>query len=206
MIADTLCPYAFMMPKEDWPWNPPKERLEELITVNLEALSDGTIDFIGSDYTPFTKEQSIEVYKSENPHDHGDPGRIDHWTPQLFTLVNQGIFPSLEFLVKIASENTAKCFNMYPTKGAVQLGSDADFTIVDMQRKAVISEERYPAGEGKWPLYSQTGWTQSAGMEVQGLPVYTIVRGSIVMHETEIVGKQGHGKLVKPTLPMPGYQ
>ncbi len=205
VIADTLCPYVFMMPEVDWPWNPSRERLEELIEVNVKALSDGTIDFIGTDYTPFTREQSIEVYKSEDPHDHGDPGRIDHWTPQLLTLVNKGIFPSLEFLVKIASENTAKCFNMYPRKGAIQLGSDADFTIVDMDKKAIISEESAPADKGKWPLYSKTGWTQSFGMEVHGLPVYTIVRGTIVMRETEIIGKPGHGKLVKPKLPMPGY-
>ncbi len=205
VIADTLFPYVFMRTNIDWPWNPPKDRLAELLEANIEALSDGTIDFIGTDHVPFTKQEGVEIYNEEDPPDHGAPGRIDHLTPQLLTFVNKGIFPSLEFIVKIASENTAKCFNMYPQKGTIQVGSDADFTIVDMNRKAIISEEKNPSNKDKWPLYTETGYTQSAGMDVQGLPVYTIVRGLVVMKETKITGKPGHGKLIKPKLPMPGY-
>ncbi len=90
--------------------------------------------------------------------------------------------------VKLASENPARLFNLYPRKGTIQIGTDADFTIVDMGKEGFINSEK---------LHSKSRVTPFDGWRVKGLPVYAIVRGNVVMKDGEIVGKP-RGELIKP--------
>lgn len=178
---------------------------KNLAKIGWKALLDGTLDFVNSDHAPHLKREVEVVFT--NPTKAGlGYGRLENFGPLLFNEVNKGSF-SLETLVRIASENPAKCFNMYPRKGAIQVGSDADVVIVNMKAKAKITNKRYPASKGEIPVYTKCGYTGWEGVEVQGIPVYTICRGTVVMRDLEVIGKPGHGQLIKPSsLPMPGYQ
>jgi len=106
--------------------------------------------------------------------------------PLMLTSVNEGK-TTLENLVKLTSENPAKHFDIYPKKGSIQIGSDADFTIVDLNKEDVIKTEK---------MLTKSGWTNWDGYKVKGIPVYTIVRGTVVMENGKVIGKPGFGKLV----------
>mgnify|MGYP001205867820 CR=1 FL=1 len=77
--------------------------------------------------------------------------------------------------------------NIYPKKGAIQVGSDADITIVDLNRKSVIDESK---------AFAKAGWSSFDGYDVIGVPTQTIVRGTVVYDEGEITADPGYGKYV----------
>ena len=65
------------------------------------------------------------------------------------------------------------------------MGSDADFTIIDMGKNMVLTEK---------DMHSKAGFTSWEGMEVCGVPVYTVVRGQVIMEKGRIVGRPGFGR------------
>jgi dihydroorotase-like cyclic amidohydrolase len=69
-------------------------------------------------------------------------------------------------------ENPARIFGLYPKKGAIVPGADADLVVVDLKRRATVTKEL---------LHTITPWSVYEGWEVTGWPVMTIVRGNIVM-------------------------
>jgi dihydroorotase-like cyclic amidohydrolase len=97
--------------------------------------------------------------------------------------VNKGIL-TLEDLTRFCAENPARIFGLYPNKGTIQVDTDADFTLVDMDKKAVLTEK---------DMYTKTGFTSWEGMQVCGMPVYTIVRGQVVMEKGKITATPGCG-------------
>jgi dihydroorotase-like cyclic amidohydrolase len=85
------------------------------------------------------------------------------------------------------STNPAKRFGLYPKKGNLGVGGDADFTIVDLslERKVTANE-----------LHYKVGWTPYEGWVLKGWPKMTIVRGQIVMQDGQIMGKEGLAEFV----------
>jgi dihydroorotase-like cyclic amidohydrolase len=111
---------------------------------------------------------------------------IQEFLPMMLTNVNKGHI-SLNDLVRVTSENPAKIFGFYPMKGAIQVGSDADLTIVDMEKKQKFTKDM---------VQSKSGWTLFDGDTFTGWPIQTIVRGKTVMKDGEITGKPGQGKFI----------
>ena len=95
---------------------------------------------------------------------------------------------SLEQLVRLSSSNAAKIFGMYPKKGILEKGSDADITMIDLKKENKVSSELF-GGFSDYIVYE--------GMNLKGWPVKTIVRGHLVAENFEVVGKLGHGQFVK---------
>ncbi|MDX1441227.1 MAG: amidohydrolase family protein [Nitrosopumilaceae archaeon] len=95
---------------------------------------------------------------------------------------------SLNQLTRFSSLNAAKIFGMYPKKGTLEKGSDADITMIDLKKEKKVSNELF-GGFSDYIVYE--------GMNLKGWPVKTIVRGELVAEDFEIVGKLGHGKLVE---------
>lgn len=83
---------------------------------------------------------------------------------------------SIERLAQVASENPARIFGLYPKKGAILPGSDADLVVVDLNRRAKITRDI---------LHTVTPWSVYEGWDVTGWPVMTVVRGNIVMEWPE---------------------
>ena len=106
-----------------------------------------------------------------------------------FLVLNKGKI-SLEKLVQVTSENVAKIFSIYPTRGVIQIGSDADLVVVDLNlSKKVDVEKMYSKARENTPY---KGWI------LKGWQVMTIVKGEIVMNDGEVLGKAGFGEFVSP--------
>jgi dihydroorotase len=148
-----------------------------------KALKRNEIDMIASDHAPHTAaEKALPLWDAPA----GLCG-VETSVPLMLNEVNKGNL-SINDYVHLASEMPAKIWDIYPQKGNLREGADADFTIVDMNMKKVIT-----AGE----LHSKSKTTPYEGMEVQGCPAATIVRGKFVMKDGKLTGVKGHGALVK---------
>jgi dihydroorotase len=145
------------------------------------GVADGVIDVLGSDHAPHTLEEKAKPYPASPS---GMTG-VQTLVPIMLDHVNAGRL-SLERFVDLSSHGPNRIFGM-ARKGRIAAGYDADFTIVDLKRRETITNEQ--AG-------SRAGWTPYHGREVTGWPVGTIVRGTRVMWEGEIV-TPGQGKPVE---------
>lgn len=160
--------------------NPPirdKRHLEFL----WKAVVDGTVDVIGSDHAPHTKEEKNKSYPSSPS---GMPG-VQTLVPIMLNHVNNQKL-SLEKFVELVSEGPRKIFGIV-NKGRLQEGFDADITLVDLKKEKVI--------ENKW-IASKCGWTPYDGMKVKGWPTHTIVNGTIVMENDQLIA-QNQGDVVE---------
>ncbi len=173
--VERLGPYALNY------WNGP-----DTTDMLWKALNDGTIDIIGTDHAPHTREEKeigwTDMYKAPN----GTP-KIQETLSLLLTAVNEGRI-TLERLAEVFSTVPARLFGIYPQKGVIQVHSDADLVVVDLQRRVTLKHAN---------MESRCGWTSWDGVEVTGVPVHTIVRGQFVMRSGVIVGQPGYGKVVK---------
>jgi dihydroorotase-like cyclic amidohydrolase len=102
--------------------------------------------------------------------------------------VNEGKL-TLDTLVRITSYNPARIFGVYPRKGVIQPGADADLVIIDMNKEEEITNET---------TYTKVGWTPYHGRKIKGAPIRTILRGKTVMENGKILGKPGDGQFVPP--------
>ena len=103
------------------------------------------------------------------------PVEITSLLPLFFELFHK---LSLQILLSL------QAFGLYPRKGVIQVGSDADFVLVDLKKEVKISDDK---------VFTNVGWTPYDGMKVKGIPVMTVVAGKIVMRDGEIIGKRGLG-------------
>jgi len=135
------------------------------------ALRGGVVDVIGSDHAPHTLEEKARPYPRSPS---GMPG-VQTLLPILLDHVHHGRL-TLQRLVDLTSAGPARVFGL-AGKGRLAVGYDADFSVVDLAAKRTISNHLQA---------SRCGWTPFDGWEVQGWPVATIVRGTLVAYEGEI--------------------
>ena len=148
-----------------------------------KALDDGLIDILTTDHAPHAVDRKTRPNIWDNSC--GLLG-VETALPLMLTEVNHGRL-TLERLVALTAANPAKVWDLYPRKGALRIGSDADIVLVDMDRTASIDQQK---------LHSKqkiSGWH---GRAVKGLPVRTIVRGRTVMLNGELTGASGWGRPV----------
>jgi dihydroorotase len=160
----------------------------EDVEANWEAMRDGTIDIIASDHAPHTKEEN-DAAKAGNSFQSVVAAYplVEHYLSLYLTEVGNGQM-SLAQLSRLTSENVARHLGLYPKKGAILVGSDADLAIVDLEKEAVLGETL--------PVHSKMGFTPLHGRKVKGVPVYTTVRGSIVMDHGKVIAPAGFGQFV----------
>jgi len=151
------------------------------------GISQGIVDVLGSDHAPHTLAEKAKPYPASPS---GMTG-VQTLVPIMLDHVNAGKL-TLERFVDLSSHGPQRLFGM-ARKGRIAAGYDADFTVVDMKRRETITNEQ--AG-------SRAGWTPYDGREVKGWPVGTIIRGTRVMWEGEIVAPgQGQPVLFSEALP-----
>jgi dihydroorotase len=107
----------------------------------------------------------------------------------MLTEVNRGRL-TLSHYVRTACEAPARAFGLYPRKGALLAGADADLVVVDMTRRDTITNARagFPRRE-----------TPFAGLLTIGSPVMTMVRGEIIVEEGRVCAEFGRGRSVRPS-------
>ncbi len=145
------------------------------------GIEDGTVDVLGSDHAPHTREEKSKPY----PQSPSGMTGVQTLLPVMLNHVHEERL-SLEKLVALTSEGPRRLFNIQ-SKGRIEDGYDADFSIVDLKRCVTISNAQ---------IASRCGWTPYDGVAVTGWPVATFIRGQSVMEEGEIIGA-AQGRPVK---------
>jgi dihydropyrimidinase len=153
------------------------------------GLKNGIIDTVGTDHVANTlslKQGKGDMWTALS----GFPGMGS----MLPVLLSEGVNKdriTLERLVEVTSYSTAKIFDMFPSKGTIVNGSDADLTIIDLDMQKTVTPDL---------LMSSSDYTIYDGWKLTGWPVTTIVRGMIVMNDGMVnENALGHGKLIPRT-------
>lgn len=145
-----------------------------------ERLASGQVDLISTDHAPSTLEQKLASDIWDCPF--GLPG-VETTFTLLLNAVNKGKL-TLERLVEVYSATPARLLGLYPRKGALRLGSDADVVLVDLEQQHRLENAN---------IISKAGWTPFDGLEVTGHPVMTILRGKTVAEDGKVVAEPGGG-------------
>jgi dihydropyrimidinase len=153
------------------------------------GLVDGSIDTVASDHAPWTRALKLDPKLDVN---RARPGvaELDTMLPLLYT---EGVATgrlSLERFVALTATNAARLFGMYPRKGTIAPGADADLVIWETSERRIIRDE---------DLFSRAGHTVYAGRELTGWPRTTLRRGKVVFDNGKIVGKPGSGEPIART-------
>lgn len=150
--------------------NPPIRGVEHQAAL-WRAIGMGVADVLGSDHAPHTREEKARPYPASPS---GMPG-VQTLLPVMLTHVAAGRL-SLERLVDLTSHGPQRVFGI-AGKGRMAEGWDADLTIVDLRARWTVSHA---------DMATRSGWTPFDGLEAQGRPVATLVRGRTVMRDGEV--------------------
>jgi dihydroorotase len=153
-----------------------------------EAVMEGGLaDIIATDHAPHTREEKELGWENMYACPGGMPV-IQHYLALFLTQVNTGRL-KLERLVELCATNPAKRTGMYPRKGVIAPGSDADLVVLDMDKRETISGAN---------SYYKCKWMPLEGQEVHGVPVMTILRGRVIAKDGEVTAEPGSGKFQLP--------
>jgi dihydropyrimidinase len=165
----------------------PPLRAKQNQAVLWQALAAGSIDTVGTDHCPFDTEQKLLGKDSFVNIPNGIPG-IEDRINLLYTYgVNRGQL-TLERFVDAASTRAAKLFGLYPRKGEIAVGSDADLVIFDTNYRGTVSAKTQ---------HVNCDYSGFEGMEIDGRPSVVTVRGKIQVRDGKFVGERGRGKMLK---------
>lgn len=150
------------------------------------GLASGSLQVVATDHCAFTTAQKRNGIGNFAKIPNGTGGLEDRM-PVLWTKgVKTGRLTMNEF-VAVTSTNIAKILNMYPRKGAILVGADADLVVWDPKRKKTITAAKQQ---------SAIDYNVFEGIEVEGLPRFTLTRGQVAVTEDTISTEQGHGQFV----------
>jgi dihydroorotase len=196
-ITGETCPHYLMLSADDYAKNagvirvnPPvrEKRNQEPLWA---ALADGTVDIIATDHAPHSREEKTRNDMFDV--DCGFPG-VESQMPLMLTEVNAGRMTIMDY-VALSSAKPAKIWGLYPRKGVIAPGAEADIAVVDLAREMTLDDAK---------LQSRAKITPWHGRKVKGLPIHTLVRGRFVMRDRTLVeGTRGHGRSVHTIQQMP---
>lgn len=151
-----------------------------------QGILNGEFQVLATDHCAFTRAQKLASSDCRTIYP-GIPG-----TEELLVLLNtfKDNSPSMTMndVVKLISTNPAKLFGIYPEKGSLEVGTDADIIIFDPSQRWTLSDEK---------IHSASGYTPYRGFEVHGRVLTTIRRGEILMDNGSYFGKPGEGRFIK---------
>ncbi len=149
-----------------------------------DGIKDGSIQTIGSDHLALKRASKAGTIWDASM-------GISGVATLLPVLLSEGFHKRgipLERIAEVTSYHSAKIFNLYPKKGTLQVGSDADLTLVDLEKEKIVTHAI---------LNSSSDFSIYENWRLKGWPVLTMVRGNVVMREGEIVGERGFGRYIR---------
>ncbi len=168
--------------------SPPFRQAEDCESL-WQGIKNQWISVVGTDHCPFTRAQK----DSGNRHFHTTPNGLPGVETLLPLLYSEGVRKNritINQMVQVLSENPAKIFGLFPRKGRLQEGADADVVIFNPDQKVRL---------GAKMLHSQTDWSPYEGWEIVGYPERTILRGHEVMRNGELVQAGARGQFLSAT-------
>ena len=196
-ISGETCPHYLLLSTENYARcggiirvNPPVREAHNQEPL-WAALAEGTIDVIATDHAPHSLEEKTrnDIWTV----DCGFAG-VETQMPLMLTAIAGGRGSICDY-VRWSAANPAKLWGLYPRKGVIQPGADADIAIVDLNRRWTIWDAEAHS------IAKVTPWN---GRQVQGLPLHTIVRGRFVVKDRKLqTGTRGWGRSVHKIQNMP---
>ena len=169
--------------------NPPLRR-QELVDQLWEYVVDGTVDYIGSDHSPFLYEEKTKGLKDIFAAVSGFPG-VDLRLPLMLNAVKEGKI-TLERVTELLCENPAKIFGIFPQKGTIRPGADADFAVFNFDHTMTVDKKKNYS-HARDIAIPYDGWKLNCQVS------YTILRGRILMRDGVVdEGAKAYGQLVCP--------
>ena len=195
-IYSETCPQYLLLTEEKFRHGGPMEGIKYMLAPPLrkaednqalwQALADGTVQTVATDHCPFSIAE-----KQENVSDFRNcPGGVSGVEERMPLLFSEGVLKgrlTLERFVQVTSANVAKIFGLYPRKGTLLPGSDADIILIDPQGKRTFAREN---------LHTTCGYSPYEGMTVQATIRLTMLRGEIIAKDNQFCGKRGYGILL----------
>jgi allantoinase len=165
--------------------NPPLRRRDHVEAL-WRYLGAGRIDQVTSDHAPWARSRKAEpdIFRNAS----GAPG-VETLLPLLYHAGVASGRISILALARLLAEQPARTFGLFPRKGTLAPGADADITILDPDAVWTIRGE---------DLHSAAGWTPYEDMEVRGRVVQTFVRGRPAYEDGVVVAHPGDGEFVRP--------
>lgn len=159
---------------------------------NQEALwrgiKDGNIHVIATDHCPFAFNKDKQMGKDDfTKCPNGAPG-IEERIPLMFS---EGVMKnriSINRFVDVCCTSPAKMFGLYPKKGSIQVGADADIVLIDPNKEILLTKDI---------LHANVDYTAYEGMKLKGYPVLTMLRGKVIVKDNKFIGKKGYGQFIK---------
>lgn len=192
-ISGETCPHYLLLNEEAYEredaqlyiMQPPlrSEKERQLLWKNVE---ENTLDFFTTDHCSYCAMQkfSFDTFFETNG---GIPG-TETLFPSLYTAgVGEGRI-RFETLIKMLSENPAKTFGLYPRKGVIRVGSDADLVIFDPNKEVTISKEN---------MHTAAQYSTFEGMKLKGYPVATVLRGQLMCQDGKFVQGEPIGEFIR---------
>jgi len=190
-VTAETCPQYLLLDKDDYSakgslmkCNPSVKRRVDRLAL-WTAVRDGTVDMIATDHAPHTIEEKTSgasIFEQAS----GFPG-LETSVALMLTCVNRGLL-TLSRYVRLTSEAPARVWGLYPKKGRIAVGADADFTVVDTKREWTIDPAKFQ---------SKAKYSPFEGFKAKGAAVYTIVRGGVVMDHGHI-DTRSRGEMQRP--------
>lgn len=153
------------------------------------GIADGTVSTVCTDHAPWTLEQKLDPSLTASTLLHG-MAELETMLPVLWS---EGVVTgriSVAQFVDVTSTNAARIFGLYPRKGTIAPGADADIVIWDPNETRIVDGTT---------MYSNAGYSPYDGWSVTGWPALTLSRGEIVAEGSNVIGKAGRGRMATRT-------
>ena len=191
-VVTETCPHFLTLTK-DMPYGPlgieyPSLKERDDNESLWQGLADGTIDVVATDHCSSSRDQKTNIWTAKA----GFPG----CETLLPIILSEGVRKRglpLTRVAEVLSQNPARLNRIYPRKGALEVGSDADMVIVDLKRTLKVSI-------GETLHYKISDYCLWEGWNLYGWPIMTILRGNVVFEDGAVTGKPGVGQYTERDL------
>jgi dihydropyrimidinase len=167
---------------------PPRDALSQ--EAMWRGLADGTFQVFSSDHAPYRFDETGKLAQGEDAPFHKIANGVPGLEVRMPLLFSEGVLKKridLHRFVDLTSTRAAKLYGMFPRKGSISVGADADLVIWDPQREVVIESAK---------LHDNVGYTPYEGRKIVGWPVTVLSRGRVVVEDGELRVERGSGEFI----------
>lgn len=169
-----------------WVMSPPLREKKDQATL-WAGINQGLVNVVATDHCPFKWEQKLMGKDDFSKIPNGHPA-IENRMELLFSEgVSKGKI-SLNKFVEVSSTNAAKIFGMFPKKGTIAVGSDADIVIIDPQEKHTLSAATH---------HMNVDYSGYEGWQLTGKVKTVLLRGTVAIHNNACLVEKGYGRFIK---------